>query len=735
MYFEMTCPCGQRFRVAESNRGRKVRCPECGNAHATPPSVQAGTLPGPRREQSHGQKRPSGIRSILLTAFVISVVGASGAIVTQRPRFAAWWETFSREAERARERSDRYGKLLDQGQAALRDRHHDRAIAAFRAARDLCASGDARRSEAERALEQAEKARGDEFEACQEEGRDALLKHDFDRADGAFHRALALFEGQSDAKERVQAEAALREVRDRRANAMTYASLVSEGDAAVGRHEYPAAFAAYDKALGLFPDDPAASRKGEDARVARDRFRRDQVAEGLAASNARSWEAAESALGRAVKAGGDIAEAESLLAKARKALAAELTAAGRASLAANRTAEAVSQLERARSLTPHSPDLEALWSEADYRDQVRRGWGCLDRSNYRQVPGHAERALAIRPGDASAERLRWEATTALEHGEVSRFHGHGVDVADLAFEPSSDQLVVSYVDGAVEAWNLALKPGSPPAFTSPPREGGSVVAVALASEGKKFAWAFDNGRVRIAPTDPGDDPGRKVLGVLNPVAGVSRLALSPDGTTLAAGNAGGEVVAWSLAPLPVERFHTPRGARSRKVTALALSGDGKILAVGYDSGNSELLDAQTGRIRHVLNASGMEQQAAVTALTFAPNGMTVVSARSNGIVSAWLVTNGRRGERKQPHLGPVTDVAFSPSGFHFISTSDDGTIHAVSHTDGDATHRDSRTVPALHAGPISAVGFDRTSGRFATAGRDGLIKLWPVASAKPDATR
>jgi hypothetical protein len=54
----------------------------------------------------------------------------------------------------------------------------------------------------------------------------------------------------------------------------------------------------------------------------------------------------------------------------------------------------------------------------------------------------------------------------------------------------------------------------------------------------------------------------------------------------------------------------------------------------------------------------------------------------------------------------------------------------VSHTDGQAAHRNVRSGLVLHAGAITAAAFDPPSARLATAGRDGLVKLWAVPAGE-----
>jgi WD40 repeat protein len=73
-----------------------------------------------------------------------------------------------------------------------------------------------------------------------------------------------------------------------------------------------------------------------------------------------------------------------------------------------------------------------------------------------------------------------------------------------------------------------------------------------------------------------------------------------------------------------------------------------------------------------------ESQAAVTALTFSPDGGWLISASKDHTLSLWQFD----GSQFQPlpvrilsgHAGPVNSVDFSTQGGQIVSGSDDGTV-------------------------------------------------------------
>ncbi|MFO0888276.1 MAG: hypothetical protein U0790_03915 [Isosphaeraceae bacterium] len=738
MYFEASCPCGQSFRVASTNRGRRVRCPACGESVPTGgPSRLAGTLSGPvsRETGDQGDRAASGAprrarRRGALAAWILTGAAAlAGVGYAQRATLMPWWERVRDETRRTQEARYRYQVLAGQGRTALADRRYDAAETAFRAARDLCSAGDERRSEAERLLAGVDRARREDFDAAMNVGREALRSHHHDEATAAFERARALFESQIRSDELARAEAALKDAAARRAREPEYRASVAAGDQAASRGNFAAALEAYAKAEEASPDDPVAAEKKVRTGQDRDRFVTTHAERGRAALRSNDPEKAVDVLEKAVAAGGDVSRARESLGQARDALATDLIGRARRALATDSPSQAIAHLDRARAVAPGRPELAELAAEAGYRDGLARCRKALELRDYRLAEVQARRAVESRPGDAQAERLRREVQIALERGEAGRFQGHSGPVSALAFDADADRLVAAFADGRLQSWDLTAEPGSLPSLDLQPPTGPKVATVALSADGSTFARAVGGGRVEVIKCPRGTiaQPSARELATSLPA--VSCLALGADGSSLAAGG-GGDIRLWSLAPgPPAERPLTPASSSPRKVTCLAFSRDGRTLAVGRESGNIELHDAPAGGRRRSLEERAWEQASPVTALAFAPDRVTLVSARSNGVVSSWFATTGRRGEQVRPHRSAVTSAAFSPDGKCCVTAAEDGGTYWVSHTDGGAAHRRVRTDVVLHVGPVLAMAFDASTSRLATAGHDGLVKLWTISAA------
>jgi WD40 repeat protein len=135
-------------------------------------------------------------------------------------------------------------------------------------------------------------------------------------------------------------------------------------------------------------------------------------------------------------------------------------------------------------------------------------------------------------------------------------------------------------------------------------------------------------------------------------AGLSAVALSPDGTTLACATGDGRVLLWD----------TVAGGE----IVSALEGQGECVALVYAADNRTLAgavgqkvvlwDTQTESVRE-LNG----HEAEVRAVAFAPDGTRLLSAAADG-VRLWDVASATQRARYEWPIGVVRCVAFAPDG-------------------------------------------------------------------------
>jgi WD40 repeat protein/DNA-binding SARP family transcriptional activator len=144
----------------------------------------------------------------------------------------------------------------------------------------------------------------------------------------------------------------------------------------------------------------------------------------------------------------------------------------------------------------------------------------------------------------------------------------------------------------------------------------------------------------------------------------SWVAFSPDGMELYAGGAG-----------PVGAFDVATGQLRRTfdgLGALALSPDGRTLAIAEDKQRIALVDTATGARRSILQG----HSDLVTAAAFSPDGRELATASSDETAAVWNSATGERLRTLAGHSGAVLALVFSPDGSTLYTSATDRSVFA-----------------------------------------------------------
>jgi len=192
--------------------------------------------------------------------------------------------------------------------------------------------------------------------------------------------------------------------------------------------------------------------------------------------------------------------------------------------------------------------------------------------------------------------------------------------------------------------------------------GSQVNCVAFSSKGQLASTSHDK-HVRVWDVAGGEKPLDFTLG-----SEVLSAAFSPDGNTLVTGNKGGAINIWNLTTGKKEASRVINTKVA--VHALAVSPDGKLLAAGLQDGKLRMwrLDNEEESATKYSDLT-----ASITCLAFVPKSDLILSGGND---QHWRLTNVTTGKevRKNKHGGQVVGVAVSPNGQLLASAGKDGTV-------------------------------------------------------------
>lgn len=226
------------------------------------------------------------------------------------------------------------------------------------------------------------------------------------------------------------------------------------------------------------------------------------------------------------------------------------------------------------------------------------------------------------------------------------------DVRGIAFGPDGRRIAIATYRG-VRVWDIATR-------KQIARMRDTAYRLAFTPDGATIVMA-GYGSVRVAPAD-----GRGRSTPLGGGRALYALAVSPDGTLVAAAGDGGDVRLWN----PVTRrlvatVHTGRTS----VYDLAFSGDSRRLAIAGRPGSVLVWSRALGRIVRTLPSP----PGTVANASLSRDGRSAVTI-SEGVARAW---DTRNGTSRPFGEGETIAAGFSPDGGRIVAEPADGRVFIV----------------------------------------------------------
>lgn len=301
----------------------------------------------------------------------------------------------------------------------------------------------------------------------------------------------------------------------------------------------------------------------------------------------------------------------------------------------------------------------------------------------------------------------WNATAG---SKKSVLHGHKRQISTLAFSPDGSLLASNSVDGTIIVWDV--------------EKGSKRFSISAQTSEQRFAFSLDRSTLAVAyggsdtPVQLFDTVSGEEKAVLAEHKQVISVVFSQNG--LITSDLNGKLQLWD----PVSGTSKVINDKAGWITKLAVSPDGTTLASNEWHGVLQLWDMHTGSLTDV----HFGHTRPVTSIAFSPDGMSVASGSDDGLIWVWKVKSNTLGKTMVGHLSLVSDVAFSPDGNLLASSSFDRTVRIW-----DAASAMQIAVLSGHESFVRCVAFSPDGKLVASGSTDTNVRLWDVETGKEHA--
>ncbi|MEV4493838.1 trypsin-like peptidase domain-containing protein [Micromonospora coxensis] len=426
-------------------------------------------------------------------------------------------------------------------------------------------------------------------------------------------------------------------------------------------------------------------------------------------------------------------------------------------------AVALSRLYSSESLTargadPHRSLLLAIaaWQAAP-TEESRGAVLSAQSLPYRGVLGPVGTRLfdtALSPDGTLAALAATDGSVTLwdteSHRQVAELTGTDGGLPIVEFSPDGSILGTAHsterAEHRLRLWDVRTRtlirslPGDALSMTF--SQDGTSLATASRNEPTIVLWEVASGR-RVRSYDKGG----AAFGV----------AFSPDGSLLAAGGGDNSVQVWQTV---TGRRVAVLAGHEKYVTSTDFSPNGQLLASGSADGTVRLWDVRNGRAAGVPILRPPGGNEFIKEAEFSPDGRHVIAGLSRSkSVQWWRVVDGASVRSFVGHTEGVVSVGFSRDGHAVLSGSLDRSailwraqtnVLDQSHAPTTVAFSPDRRLLAfprgkvvtlwdmttrsvvreLNTGVINSLSFRPDSAQLATAGADGTVRLWNVATGQ-----